>query len=61
MEIPIYLKLKKRMHKDVAYAQDIIVEELYKVLPIQSFMEEQQFGDAIKATDFLKILMFIWI
>jgi hypothetical protein len=31
MEIPLSLRLKKRMHKDVAAAQDIIVDELYKV------------------------------
>ncbi|MCX6748744.1 MAG: nucleotidyl transferase AbiEii/AbiGii toxin family protein [Candidatus Pacearchaeota archaeon] len=31
MELPISLKLKKRMHKNIAYAQDILIEELYKV------------------------------
>ena len=27
------LKLKRRMHKDIAYAQDLIVSELYKIFP----------------------------
>lgn len=31
VEIPLVLKLKKQMHKDVARAQDIIVKELYNV------------------------------
>jgi len=30
MEMPINLKLRKRMHKDIAYAQDILINELYK-------------------------------
>ena len=30
-EIPLILKLKKQMHKDIASAQDIIVKELYNV------------------------------
>src|SRR3989344_6061231 len=30
---PINIKLKKRAHKDIAYAQDLIVEELYDYLP----------------------------
>lgn len=33
MELPISLKLKKRMHKDVAYAQDILVDSLYRFFP----------------------------
>ncbi|MBI4447486.1 nucleotidyl transferase AbiEii/AbiGii toxin family protein [Candidatus Woesearchaeota archaeon] len=36
VEIPLILKLKKQMHKDIATAQDIIVTELYNV-----------FGDAV--------------
>ena len=32
-EIPINLKLKKKSEKDIAYAQDIIVAELYKFFP----------------------------
>lgn len=31
MKIPISLKLKKKLHQDIAYAQDIIVEELYRI------------------------------
>jgi predicted nucleotidyltransferase component of viral defense system len=31
-KIPLILKLRKRVHKDVASAQDVIVEEIYKVL-----------------------------
>lgn len=27
--IPISLKLKRRMHKDIAYTQDLVVEEIY--------------------------------
>jgi predicted nucleotidyltransferase component of viral defense system len=30
-EIPLILKLKKKMHKDIASAQDIIIQELYNV------------------------------
>lgn len=33
MKIPISLKLKRKQHKDIAYAQDIIVEELYRFFP----------------------------
>lgn len=33
MKLPICLKLKKRQHKEIAYAQDMIVEELYKSFP----------------------------
>ena len=31
--IPINLKLKRKMHKDIAYAQDLIVEEIYNFFP----------------------------
>lgn len=31
--IPLNLKLRKKSEKEIAYAQDIIVEELYKFLP----------------------------
>lgn len=31
--IPLNLKLKRRMHKDIAYAQDLIIEDLYNYLP----------------------------
>ncbi|MEK6951856.1 MAG: nucleotidyl transferase AbiEii/AbiGii toxin family protein [Nanoarchaeota archaeon] len=31
--IPINLKLKRKVHKDVAYVQDLIVEELYNYFP----------------------------
>jgi len=33
MEIPITLKLKRKLHKDIAYAQDLVLKELYKVFP----------------------------
>lgn len=33
MKIPLSLKLKKKIHKDIAYAQDILVEELYNFFP----------------------------
>lgn len=31
--LPISLKLKRRTHKEIAYAQDLIVETLYKFFP----------------------------
>lgn len=31
MDIPLILRLKKQVHKDIARAQDIVIEELYKV------------------------------
>ena len=31
--IPIHLKLKRKAHKDVAYVQDLIVEEMYNYFP----------------------------
>jgi len=31
--IPINLKLKRKAHKDIAYAQDLIVEEIYNFFP----------------------------
>ncbi|GBE19296.1 hypothetical protein BMS3Abin17_00016 [archaeon BMS3Abin17] len=31
VDLPLILKLKKEMHKEIAKAQDIIIEELYKV------------------------------
>ncbi|MEW5896598.1 MAG: nucleotidyl transferase AbiEii/AbiGii toxin family protein [Nanoarchaeota archaeon] len=31
MKIPISLKLKKKLHQDIAYAQDLVVEEVYRV------------------------------
>jgi len=31
--IPINLKLKRKAHKDIAYVQDLIVEELYNYFP----------------------------
>jgi len=33
VKIPISLRLKKRTEKEIAFAQDIIVEELYKIIP----------------------------
>lgn len=33
MRIPINLKLKRKLHKDVSYAQDIIIQELYDFFP----------------------------
>jgi len=33
MEITLNLKIKKESHRKVAYAQDIIIQELYEVLP----------------------------
>jgi predicted nucleotidyltransferase component of viral defense system len=33
MRIPLYQKLKKKSHKDIAIAQDILVIELYKKFP----------------------------
>lgn len=30
-EIPLYLRLKKESHKNIAIAQDIILEEIYKI------------------------------
>ena len=33
MNIPLNLKLKKRFHKDVAYAQDVLIEEIYNSFP----------------------------
>ena len=35
--IPLVLKLKKKIHKDIAYAQDIVVEEIYKFFPTAIF------------------------
>ena len=32
-KIPLNLKLKKKFHKDIAYAQDVLVEELYSFFP----------------------------
>ena len=32
-EIPLILRLKKKVHKDIALAQDLIVEALYDVFP----------------------------
>jgi len=32
-KIPLNLKLKKKIDRDIAYAQDIIVHELYKIFP----------------------------
>jgi predicted nucleotidyltransferase component of viral defense system len=31
MKIPIALKLKRKLHRDVALAQDLLVEQLYKI------------------------------
>jgi len=31
--IPLTLKLKRKMHKDIAYAQDLIIEDLYNYFP----------------------------
>jgi len=31
--IPLNLRLKRKAHKELAYAQDIVVEELYKFFP----------------------------
>jgi len=33
MKIPLNLKLKKRSQKDLAYAQDVLIEELYNFFP----------------------------
>ena len=33
MKIPLQLKLKKKVHQSIAYAQDLIVEELYRFFP----------------------------
>lgn len=33
MKIPIQLKLKKRVHQDIAYSQDIIMDEVYNFFP----------------------------
>ncbi len=33
IKIPLNLKLKKRFHKEIAYAQDVLVEELYNFFP----------------------------
>ncbi len=33
MKLPLNLKLKKKSHKEIAYAQDIFVEELYNSFP----------------------------
>lgn len=32
-EIPLNLKLKKKVQKDIAYAQDVLIEELYVFFP----------------------------
>lgn len=32
-QIPLNLKLKKKIQKDIAYAQDILIEELYNFFP----------------------------
>ncbi len=33
MKLPLNLKLKKKVHQDIAYSQDLIVEELYNFFP----------------------------
>ena len=33
VKIPLNLKLKKKIQKEVAYAQDVLVEELYNFFP----------------------------
>lgn len=33
MKIPLHLKLKKKVHQDIAYAQDLIIEEMYHFFP----------------------------
>ena len=33
MKIPLHLKLKKTAHQAIAYAQDLIVEEVYRFFP----------------------------
>jgi len=33
VSIPLILKLKKKSEKEIAYAQDIVVGELYKFFP----------------------------
>ena len=33
MKIPLNLRLKKKVHRDIAYAQDLIMEELYNFFP----------------------------
>src|SRR3989344_3822662 len=33
MNIPLHLRIKKESHKKIAYAQDLIVEELYQFFP----------------------------
>jgi predicted nucleotidyltransferase component of viral defense system len=37
MDIPLQNKLKKRAHQQVAYAQDLIMEEVYSFFPIAVF------------------------
>jgi len=33
VEIPLNLKIKRKIQKEIAYAQDVLVEELYKTFP----------------------------
>ncbi len=33
MKLPLHLKLKKKVHQDIAYAQDIMMEEAYVFFP----------------------------
>ncbi len=33
MKIPLHLKLRKKAHQDIAYAQDIMIEEAYNFFP----------------------------
>jgi len=32
-KIPLIMKLRRKIHRDIAYAQDLIVENIYKVFP----------------------------
>ena len=33
MNLPLHLKLKKKVHQTIAYAQDLIIEEIYHFFP----------------------------
>ena len=33
MELPLHLKIKKKAHLDIAYAQDLIIGEIYSFIP----------------------------
>ena len=33
MKIPLMLRIKKKAHQDIAYAQDLMMEEVYRFFP----------------------------